>query len=193
MTTVLRALGILAAAMILAAGCHDGVPREKSPPPDALPVEDGAPYLCDLVPEPAFRRSTGVTAPLKSDWSKRQAGGGLCLASLQGGHAPLGIEWSTSDGEYILRTQRENWAEESSHQLPVELGRGLAGYRPSGGLTGLPNYVMALFRCGNKKPWISINFVSVVRGRDAVQDMFDFMRIAEKRFGDLHKCTPRAS
>ncbi|MFA1543180.1 hypothetical protein [Actinomadura monticuli] len=105
----------------------------------------------------------------------------------------MGVEWSYAEGEKILQIQRKNWAHESSHQLPSDLGRGLAGYQPSGGIDGLPYYSIALFRCGKKKPWISIDFVRVVRGRDAVQDMFDFMRIAEKRFGEIHKCEPRPS
>lgn len=177
--------------VIFAAGCDGGDPQEADSPPDVRPVADNAPYLCDLVPESAFRRSTGVTSPLKSDWDGPQTDNGLCLASPPKGPFPLGVEWSYNGGEEILRTQRENWAHESPHQLPAELGRGLAGYRPAGGLDGLPNFVIALFRCGKKRPWISIDFVPVVRGRDAVQDMFEFMRIAEKRFGEIHKCTPR--
>ncbi len=128
---------------------------------------------------------------MKSDWDGPKKDNGLCLALPPKGHAPLGVEWSYQDGEKILQIQNENWAQESPHPLPAELGRGLAGVQPSGGLDGLPNYVIALFRCGKKKPWISIDFAPVVRGRDAVQDMFDFMRIAEKPFGEIHKCTPR--
>ena len=190
-----RILSLLATIMVIAAaaGCDDGGRRETPPSPDVRPVTDRSPYLCDLVPEPGFRRSTGLTTPLKSDWDGPQTDNGLCLARPSKGPAPLGIEWSYNGGEEILRTQRKNWAHGAARQLPSELGRGLAGYRSSGGLDGLPNYVVAVFKCGRKKPWISIDFVNVVRGRDAVQDMVDFMRIAEKRFGEIHKCEPRPS
>lgn len=193
MTAVRRTLSFFSLLMmVFVAGCHDGS-RKMDPSPDVRPVADGAPYVCDLVPESAFRRATGVADPLRSDWGKPQKNDGLCLALPPKGPAPLGLEWSYEEGEKILRIQRQNWANQSHHQIPPALGRGLAGYQASGGLDGLPNYVIALFRCGKKKPWISIGFVRVVRGRDAVQDMFDFMRIAEKRFGEIHKCTPRPS
>lgn len=189
-----RTMNLLSVAVaIFVAGCDGGGHRKTDMPPDVQPVADSGPYLCDLVPEPSFRRVTGVAGQLNSDWDGPQTDNGLCLASSSVGPAPLGAEWSYVEGERILRTQQKNWAHQSSHQLPPELGRGLAGYQESGGLDGRPNYVIALFRCGKKKPWISIDFVRVVRGRDAVQDMFDFMRIAEKRFGEIHKCTPRPS
>ncbi|MFB4305909.1 hypothetical protein [Actinomadura sp. GTD37] len=183
---------LLSAFMVIpVAGCHDAGPRETRPPSDVRPVSDTAPYLCDLMSELAFRQVVGATAPLKSDWAGPHVDQGLCVAMPPKGRAPLAVEWSYEDGEKILRTQRNNWSNESHYQLPSDLGRGLAGYQPSGGLDGRPYYVIALFRCGKKKPWISIDFVRVVRGRDAVQDMFDFIRIAEKRFGEIHKCTPR--
>jgi hypothetical protein len=158
-----------------------------------VPVSDSRPYLCDLVPERAFRQVTGHSGTLTSSWSGPQTDNGLCLARLPKGFAPLGVEWSYEDGEKILRTQRDNWAHESPHQLPADLGSGLAAKLPGNGLDGRPNYVIAVFKCGKKRPWISIDFSPVVRGRDAVQDMFDFMRIAEKRFGEIHKCEPRPS
>ncbi|MFG2017400.1 hypothetical protein [Actinomadura geliboluensis] len=184
---------LLVLMVMLVTGCDGGGTAGTKALPDVRPVVDGAPYLCDLVPEPSFQRATGVTARLRSHWSGPQKDGGLCVALPPKGRSALGLEWSYKDGEEILHTQRENWTHKSSQQIPAEMGRGLAGHDPSGGLTGLPNYVIALFRCGRKKVWISINFARVARGRDAVQDMFDFMRIAEKRFGELHKCTPRAS
>ncbi|SNT59943.1 hypothetical protein SAMN05443665_10551 [Actinomadura meyerae] len=180
-------------ASMLVVGCDDGGAAKTRALPDVRPVVDGAPYLCDLVPEASLRRVTGVTAPLKSDWAGPQTDNGLCVVLQPKGPGVLGVQWSYNQGEKILRTQWANWAHKSHYKIPTELGRGLAGYDPSGGLDGLPNYVFALFRCRHKKLWISIDFARVVRGRDAVQDMFDFMRIAEKRFGEIHKCTPRPS
>ncbi len=176
---------------VLAAGCRDH--EEKAPQPDLRPVADSAPYLCDLVPEPELRRVTGVNVPLNARWDGGQTDNGLCLAQADGREAPLGIDWSYNEGEKILRNKQEEWSHDTHHPLPVELGKGLAVVIPTAGGIARPNYVIALFRCGNRRPWLSIDFAPVVRGRDAVRDMVDFMRIAQSRFGRLHKCVPGAS
>ncbi len=91
-----------------------------------------------------------------------------------------------------MRNKRAESKEDATYRdLPPELGDGVATTDGSNGLSSRDNLVVAMFRCGERKPWISIDFVPVVRGRDAVQDMVDFMRIAQKRFGQIHKCTPR--
>jgi hypothetical protein len=156
-------------------------------------VADANPYLCDFVPETALRLVTGIKAPIDDRWAGPQTDNGLCLARVAGQEALLGIDWSYNDGGEVVRRQQGAWKDNSPHQLPRELGDGLGVVRPTSGGNPRPNYVIALFRCGKKRPWISIDFAPVVRGRDAVQDMFDFMRIAEKRFGEIHKCTPRPS
>ncbi|XRQ05762.1 hypothetical protein ACN3XK_55880 [Actinomadura welshii] len=182
---------VVAVALLSVSACEVGR-TDESPPPDVRPVADSAPYLCDLVPESAFRDVTGLTAQLNSDWNGPQTDNGLCSARPESEpFAPLGVRWSYNEGTRILQTQQENWADLSHQPLPPELGKGLAGHHRSSGPTGRPNYVIALFRCGEKRPWISIAFVSAVRGRDVVQDMFDFMRIAQQRFGEIHECTPR--
>ncbi|MQY07363.1 hypothetical protein ACRB68_54630 [Actinomadura sp. RB68] len=85
------------------------------------------------------------------------------------------------------------WEDNSSRKLPADLGRGLAVIRPTAGADPRPNFVIALFRCGKRQPWISIDFAPVVRGRDALTDLVGFIRIAEQRFGRLHKCAPKPS
>ncbi|CNF09565.1 Uncharacterised protein [Mycobacterium tuberculosis] len=178
--------------MSLAVACEDGGAAQSPPSPVKEPVVDSAPYLCELVPERAFRAVTALSAPLTSDWDGPQTDNGLCLA-LAEKKATLGLVWSYRDGEGTVRFQRKKWADNKTYALPPDLGEGLAVVIPTAGAVTRPNYVIALFRCGKKRPWISIDFVPVVRGRDAVRDMFDFMRIAEKRFGEIHKCTPRPS
>ncbi|MFP3967877.1 hypothetical protein SMC26_36650 [Actinomadura fulvescens] len=101
------------------------------------------------------------------------------------------MDWSYNDGEKVLRRQQQNAEDKSPHRLPGDLGSGLAVVRPTAGADPRPNFVIALFKCGDERPWISIDFAPVVRGRDAVRDMVDFMRIAQKRFGQIHKCTPK--
>lgn len=179
--------------MASAVAC-DGGGSVQSPPSSVKErVADSAPYLCELVPEHAFRAVTALSVPLTSDWDGAQTDNGLCLAFAADQKAPLGLTWSYLNGEKTIRFQREKWADDTTRRLPPDLGEGLAVVIPTAGAIARPNYVIALFRCGKKRPWISIDFAPVVRGRDAVRDMFDFMRIAEKRFGEIHKCTPRPS
>ncbi|WP_146150310.1 hypothetical protein [Actinomadura rubrobrunea] len=154
---------------------------------DLAPVRDRVPYLCDLVPEVEFRRVTGLTMQLSAQWNGPQKDSGLCVAHAKGRQPPLGIQWDFDDGEKVLRENRPSFPD-SAHTLPADLGTGFA--RPDS-IKVRPNYVISLFRCGDKQPWLSIDFAPVVRGRDPVQDMFAFMRIAQNRFGELHKCTPR--
>lgn len=179
--------------MSSAVACDAGGSVQSPPSPVKEAVADSAPYLCELVPERAFRAVTAVSAALTSDWDGAQTDNGLCLAFTADQKAPLGLTWSYLNGERTIRFQRKKWADDTAHKLPPDLGEGLAVVIPTAGAIARPNYVIALFGCGKKRPWISIDFAPVVRGRDAVQDMFDFMRIAEKRFGEIHQCTPRAS
>ncbi|MUN40395.1 hypothetical protein [Actinomadura litoris] len=177
---------------LFVAGCESGSPK-ATPSADLGPVADNAPYLCDLVPEKAFRAVTGLTVALNAYWSGVPTKNGLCLAHAKGREAPLGIDWAFDGGDEILGVQRTRWAKAATHPLPAELGSGLAVINPSLGAVPRPNYVISRFSCGKRRPWMSIDFAPVVRGRDAVRDMVDFMRIAERRFGEIHKCTPRPS
>ncbi|MBT2210612.1 hypothetical protein [Actinomadura sp. NEAU-AAG7] len=178
-------------AGLLAAGCDSGS-ADKPPAPDLRPVADGEPYLCDLVPEGAFRIVTGLDIALNVRWAGPQKDDGLCLAHAKSRSSPLGIHWSYNDGDKTVGFQYNQWTEDVRHPLPADLGKGLA--IPTASDSALrPNYVIGVFSCGKKRPWISIDFAPVVRGRDAVRDMVDFMRIAERRFGEIHKCTPRPS
>ncbi|WP_285494110.1 hypothetical protein [Actinomadura sp. NBRC 104425] len=157
--------------------------------PDLRPVHDVAPYLCDLVPETEFRRVTGLTMPLDDQREGPQTSTGTCVAHAAGRQPPLGVQWDFEDGDEVLR-RNEPSNPGSAHRLPADMGIGFAR-RDS--ITPRPNYVISLFRCGDKRPWLRLDFAPVVRGRDAVQDMFAFMRIAQKRFGQIHKCEPRPS
>jgi hypothetical protein len=186
------AVSVGVAVGLFVAGCDSG-PQEKVPAPDLRPVADQAPYLCDLVPEKAFRAVTGLNIVLNAYWTGLPKEHGLCLAHAEGRDAPLGIDWGFDGGDEILGVQRKRWAEVNTHPLPAELGVGLAVINPGSGAVPRPNYVISRFSCGKRRPWMSIDFAPVVRGRDAVRDMVDFMRIAERRFGEIHKCTPRPS
>ncbi|WP_157610455.1 hypothetical protein [Spirillospora albida] len=183
---------VTVALALFAVGCK-GESRIEDAPADLRPVADEPPYLCDLVPESSFRRVTGIAAHVSDGWAGPQTDNGLCLAGVSGDEGSLGVNWSYNDGDKTIRFQQETWSKQPTHPFPPELGKGLAVVKPTAGAIARPNYVIAVFTCGEDRPWIRIDFAPVTRGRDAVQDMFAFMRIAQKRFGELHKCTPRAS
>ena len=182
---------LLPVLLLLLVGCDDGPEAKRSPEPNLRPVTDGAPYFCDLVPEAAFRGVTGLNIPVDPRWDGPQTDNGLCLAYATGREAPLGVRWSYNDGPSVLNRVRKKWQDEALHILPPELGEGLAVIQSTS--NPRPNYIIALFRCGKRQTWISIDFAPVVRGRDAVRDMVGFMRIAERRFGEVHKCTPKGA
>ncbi|TDC81584.1 hypothetical protein [Actinomadura sp. 7K507] len=197
-----RAFRVATVVLIfLAPECDVVRPEEKRPPPKSPPVARSAPYLCDLVPASTFRAITGVTVPLESDQDGLYAGDRdadieRCRGRpKEGDTAPLIVNWSYLKGEKSLRIHQKKWANKSHGRIPSGLGRGFAAYERSDRLDVLPNEVFALFRCGGKRPWISIEFLSVSREgdvkRDRRQDMFDLMRIAQKRFGEIRECTPR--
>ncbi|WP_242889193.1 hypothetical protein [Actinomadura litoris] len=187
---LLVGLGCVATGFFVA-GCDSDSPK-KPPPSDPRPVADSAPYLCDFVPERALRLVTGLDVALDARWSGPQTDNGLCLAHAKSRNAPLGVRWSYNNGDNVVEEQRKGWSGTADQPIPAELGKGLAVPTASDA-TLRPNYVISVFSCGKKRPWISIDFAPVVRGRDAVRDMVDFMRIAERRFGEIHKCTPRPS
>lgn len=155
-----------------------------SPP---VRVTADAPYLCDLIPEGSFRNATGVRFRLSTRWTGVTSSHGVCVAHASGQDAPLGIDWSFTDGNELLAQQEQNFAKFPHKILPGNLGRGFAAWDTQF-LSTRSNYVVALFKCGKKQPWLKIEFVPVVQGRDPSQDMIDFMRIAQRRFKQLHKC-----
>lgn len=188
MRSSLTLASILFAALACDSASDHAPPAPSPSSPDLRPIRNTAPYLCDLIPEAEFRRVTGVRGPMEANMNGDPSNNGLCLAHRQTGRPPLGIQWDFDEGERILGGLEQDYMDNNPHKLPSDLGRGFAtthDIRPR------TNYVIALFRCGKKRPWMGIDFVPVVRGRDAVQDMIAFMRIAQQRFGEIHKCTPR--
>jgi hypothetical protein len=53
-----------------------------------------------------------------------------------------------------------------------------------------PYRVSAKFRCGGRDRMIDIYLVQVAKGRDAIKDMIELMRIAQKRYGEIYDCIP---
>ncbi|WP_443184020.1 hypothetical protein [Nonomuraea sp. 3N208] len=50
-----------------------------------------------------------------------------------------------------------------------------------------------LFRCGDERPWMGIDFSEVAKGRNVVADSIELLRIARSRYGEIHKCKPEAA
>ncbi|MFG1701379.1 hypothetical protein [Nonomuraea sp. NPDC049309] len=85
---------------------------------------------------------------------------------------------------------RENFGDHQLAALPKDLGTGLIAYTERPPRTR-PYYTMMLFRCGDKRPWISVDLSEVQSGRDPVSDLTQLLTIARKRYGEIHRCTPR--
>jgi hypothetical protein len=66
----------------------------------------------------------------------------------------------------------------------------MAAYLTNGLLATQPYRVSANFRCDSKERMLDIYLAQVAKGRDALKDLIDLMRIAQKRYGELHNCTP---
>ncbi|MFG1943699.1 hypothetical protein [Nonomuraea sp. NPDC048826] len=64
----------------------------------------------------------------------------------------------------------------------------MAAYLTNGLLAEQPYRVSAKFTCGGKKRLIDIYLTQVAKGRDAMKDLTDFMRIAQKRYSQIHDC-----
>jgi hypothetical protein len=86
---------------------------------------------------------------------------------------------------------RRQVADDHPQPLPTELGTGYSAYSPR--TAKLPYAAEALFRCGAHEPWIFLALRSIAPGRNATEDLIGLMRIAERRFGVLHHCTPAAA
>ncbi|MFI7151163.1 hypothetical protein ACIBO2_40115 [Nonomuraea sp. NPDC050022] len=50
----------------------------------------------------------------------------------------------------------------------------------------------AKFSCDGKDRLIDIGLAQVAKGRDAIKDLTELMRIAQTRYGHLYNCTPGA-
>ncbi|WP_196452440.1 hypothetical protein [Planomonospora sp. ID82291] len=109
----------------------------------------------------------------------------------------MGVSWSQEHGkwteknlDHILEDRRKVFTKYNAVTLPAHLGEGMAVHLPYGPFTGQPYEVIAKFRCGDKKRMLILNFAEFAEGRDAIKDMIELMRIAQKRYGELYGCTP---
>ncbi|MGW4794753.1 hypothetical protein ACWEPC_20320 [Nonomuraea sp. NPDC004297] len=179
---------VLAFAMVT--GCT-GPGSPSSPSPDnkviASPIIDSSPYWCDFLPQQAVRAISGLTLPLQEDKGGVPATHGIC--TLRNEYTRLSVVWSVRDGDNTMNLARKNFGNHQLAALPANLGTGLIAYTGRLPRTN-PYYTMMLFRCGDQRPWISVDLSEVAKERDPVSDLTQLLSIARVRYGELHKCTP---
>ncbi|MGP3910266.1 hypothetical protein [Nonomuraea sp. 10N515B] len=182
------------ALVLLATACTPEKDLASTPAPAPQPITNSAPYICMLVPEQAIRLVTGARGPLAEKTSGNE-NSGECRTDTTS--RPLKVGWlNTGDGtshehlDFLMEDRRRLYSRHGGVTLPAQLGDGLAAYLPNTPIAEQPYRVSAKFRCGSKDRMIDIYLAQVAKGRDAIQDMTELMRIAQKRYGDLYDCTP---
>ncbi|MEV4838639.1 hypothetical protein AB0K05_29340 [Nonomuraea sp. NPDC049486] len=114
---------------------------------------------------------------------------GGCL--LRNEYTRFSLNWSIRGGDNALDLAQENFGRRRLADLPPDLGKGLIAYTEGEPRTG-PYVAFILFRCGDKRPWMGIDFSEVAKGRNVVADLVALLRIARDRFGEIHRCSPEA-
>jgi hypothetical protein len=166
-----------------------------SPPPSphstaAGTLDDSAPYWCDLVPKKALIRVTGISSRLREVRSVAvDEDGSLCGVRDSEKYGPLVVEWNTTGGSNEIASRMKDVAAERPARLPPQLGTGFVASASTA--YELPLLAAATFGCGSPDAWIDIFLRRTAPGRDVVADLTGLMRVAQRRFGVIHRCTPR--
>lgn len=190
LSTILGAL----LALTLTSGCSKQ--NEHPTPPlatataDPRPVSDSGPYWCDVIPQQAVRLISGLSIPLEENKDGVPATHGGCL--LRNEYTRFSLNWSIRGGDEALDLAHENFGRRRLADLPPDLGKGLVAYTEGEPRTG-PYVAFMLFRCGDKRPWMGIDFSEVAKDRNVVTDLIALLRIARDRYGEIHQCTPKAT
>jgi hypothetical protein len=148
------------------------------------------PYWCDLVPRRALSRVTGVSSDLSEI---RNAGANenssMCSVKDRERYGPLAVQWNVTGGRNEIAEWMKDVASDRPTRLPAKLGFGFTVYSQS--VSRLPYFTASAFECGPRDAWIEIFVRGISAGRDATKDLTDLMRIAQRRFGAIHHCTPK--
>ncbi|GII95592.1 hypothetical protein [Sinosporangium siamense] len=91
--------------------------------------------------------------------------------------------------DFLMDDRRAVFTRHGATKLPTELGEGYAAYIPVVQVDAQNYQVTSRFACSGKDRILDLNIARFAKGRDAVRDMIDLMRIAQKRYGEIHKCT----
>lgn len=92
--------------------------------------------------------------------------------------------------DFLMDDRRAVFTRYGATKLPGDLGEGYAAYFPIVQAEDQHYRVVAGFSCGGKKRILDLYLAQIAKGRDGIRDMIELMRIAQKRYGRLHKCTP---
>jgi hypothetical protein len=91
--------------------------------------------------------------------------------------------------DFLMDDRRKVYTRHGGVELPAELGDGMAAYLPNPPVNDQPYQASAKFRCGAMDRLIDISLPQIAKGRDAMKDLTDLMRIAQKRYSQIHACT----
>ncbi|WP_146103491.1 hypothetical protein [Nonomuraea solani] len=121
---------------------------------------------------------------------------GECWAPDTNPH-PLEVSWlQVGDGttqehlDFLMNDRRRLYSRYDGVKLPADLGDGMAVRLTNTVLADQPYRVSAKFRCGGKDRLVDIYLARVAAGRDGIKDLTALMRIAQKRYGGVYRCTP---
>ncbi|MGV9595105.1 hypothetical protein ACWDR1_00405 [Streptosporangium sandarakinum] len=193
----LSRLGVpLLLGLLIASACTTKNEGVSTPMPgETENIVDSAPYLCGLVPERAFRLVSGVTKSFEERATGTGDNGNCQVPAVEPGL--LEVVWiqetSGSSREYLddlMDDRRKVFTRHGAMKLSSDLGEGYAVYFPEGPFSDRPYQVTARFPCGGKGRIVDLALAKVAKGRDGIKDMVELMRIAQKRYGLLHRCTP---
>ncbi|MEW9548023.1 hypothetical protein [Nonomuraea sp. NPDC050783] len=93
--------------------------------------------------------------------------------------------------DFVLDDRRQVYGRHGGVKLPAGLGEGLAAYLPRPPFADQPYRIVAKFSCNGKAQLITIYLAEIVKGRDGIRDLIGLMRVAQKRYGVLHRCRPQ--
>ncbi|MFC5825241.1 hypothetical protein [Nonomuraea insulae] len=153
-------------------------------------MSDSGPYWCDVIPQQAVRLISGLSIPLEESKDGVPTTHGGCL--LRNEYTRFSLNWSIRGGDEALDLAHENFGRRRLADLPPDLGKGLVAYTEGEPRTG-PYVAFMLFRCGDERPWMGIDFSEVGKDRNVVTDLIALLRIARDRYGEIHQCTPKAT
>jgi hypothetical protein len=189
-----RLLLAFATLLLFIAACAPEKEIVSTPAPAPQPIVDTSPHLCALVPEQAFRLVSGVNEPTTERTNGTDQNGDCRTPDKT---PPLLEVWWGEEGtgmpsehlKFLADGRLDIYKSYGGVTLPADLGNGMAAYLTDGLLAEQPYRVSAKFRCGNKERMIDIYLTQVAKGRDAMKDLTDLMRIAQKRYSQIHDCT----
>lgn len=180
---------LLVLIMLITSACSD-TPESVPNPAASATIVDAPPYICKFVPEQALRLVSGFTQPF-SEASDGTADDGDCDAP-NASPALLDVAWSREHGNWtdkdlqsLVDDRIETLERHEGVSIPDSMGRGMAAYMPDDDQS---HQIIAKFSCGGSTRLLMMGFREFVKGRDAIKDMIDLMRIGQRRYAELYKC-----